>query len=275
MKIHLFFFVNCFVFVSSISCGLFAKATTNSNLFAEKSAARRPASGELLPVLDSLKCRMPLEVAVVEQGISESWAEQAPTITGARAFRAPTRKLGTWLELNIAKDGRSTLFIVDELFVRELVWNTNCEAKTTTRPGFSAVIAKNSDLSLRPFDDNILGSALAKKASGIVYVWSPGMSFSAMMLKTYRNWAKRNGHKFIAVVDPVASLRDVLNSEKAYGFTWDRTRLNSVELHMRNATVHFPTTIVFNRGRIHRSEIVGVMSTSDFQIEVKKRLSDL
>ncbi len=252
-----------------------AKNGTKSAISPDTEKARIVASGSVLPDVDISNCRALIESTAMELGSAGSWIEQAPKVTGSRTFRTPTKQIGNWLEIEVAASGAVTLYTIGELVSKETSWNANCATKAAVHPGLGTVLAKDGDTSIKSFTDTNLEELLAKNGSGVIYVWSPGMSFSAKFLKAYRAWAKSKKMDFAIVVDPRATMREVLAAENTYGFSWERVRMNSVDLYMRSTTIHFPTALVFKDGRIHRSEIVGVMSVHDFESEVQKRLSSL
>jgi hypothetical protein len=219
-------------------------------------------------------CNTRFNDEAAKRGSKNEWVEQAPTVKNGKTFRTATKTLGTWLEATVDDLGKPALFEVTNKATTEITFGANCSPTTKITAGMDF---KNlePDKMATWYDDASLKADLEKKTSALVYVWSPEMVYSAKYYKYFRDVAKKMKLKFIPMLDPRTKLALVGKAEKEFAIPPSTLKMNSVELYMRNVTVHYPTSIVFDHGKIHDLPIVGVMEPDEIETQILARLTDL
>lgn len=219
------------------------------------------------------KCLSELELHLSMRGSKDYWVKQAPVAPAGQTYRTRTATLGHWLEVTVDKAGMPTLYIVNSELTESVSFNSACKPETKFSSGlnFSHLVP---DTMADWFTDRSLQKLLAKSKKGLIYVWSPEMVYSAKHFKNFQNAARKLNIDFIPLIDPRTQLGLVDQMSKLYGVPPAKMKLNSVELYMRNLTVHYPTSIVYQNGQLHESLIVGVMDESDLISQIAKRLNE-
>lgn len=77
------------------------------------------------------------------------------------------------------------------------------------------------------------------------------------------------------VADHMTSEADIVQVEKSFGFSPGGPNLNSVELYMRNLTVHHASVLVFKNGRLDSQVIVGIKEEDEIEKIIKSRLEEM
>lgn len=226
-------------------------------------------------VLEVKDCLPELEAILSEQGAVSRWEKQAPVRLGERNFRSPSSEFGKWIEVVINKNGIPKIYASTNDRTLEIEFDDLCESKRIQKNGMDFRKTTKDKSKSEWLDDIKLKKILGRYDQGIIYVWSPEMIYSAKYWKEFRDVAKRMNLAFIPLIDPRASLIDVAMANTKYGIEPSDLKLNSVELYMRNLTIHYPTSLVFSRGRLSDTPIVGVMPEEDLKRAIQVSLSDI
>lgn len=225
---------------------------------------RGPQSGGLF----IKKCQQEFSNQLLLRGSEENWVEQAPAMQGGKTFRTPTIMLGTWLEASVDAVGNPRLFQVDANQTLQIDFSDQCQAQLKPAPGLDFKKLNPDSLS-DWYDDKQLAKTLSSKRAGLIYVWSPDMVYSAKHYKWFRDVAREMNLEFVPLLDPRCKLTQVDKMSIEYGIPSSKLKLNSVELYMRNVTVHFPTAIIFKGGKLHETLIVGAMPRTQIEEQIK------
>ena len=189
-------------------------------------------------------------------------------------YRTSTGTHGKWVEFHQFADGRAHVFIVTGQKVVSHFWNgKDCKAKIQESPG-PAVLSAQEAKGKRYFFDKDLKAVLDSKKSGLVYVWSPGMVYSMKHYQDFKTAAKKMKIDFIPLMDPSWDQKSAKTLTSFYNMPLEDRRVASVELTMRNATIHFPSSFVYANGHIGE-RIIGVYTPDLLEAEIKKELSFL
>jgi hypothetical protein len=124
----------------------------------------------------------------------------------------------------------------------------NCEATVSATP---IVKSKRGIATQDIFDDAALDDLIKTKKNGIIFIWSPHMALSLKAVPELNAAAAELGQPVTYVMDPMADQEAAKAGAKAQKLDdSSMRRVDSMELAMRNALVHFPTLIVYRDGKI-------------------------
>jgi hypothetical protein len=230
-------------------------------------AATRPT---LIDDLPQMKCARQVEAALQAQGASGPWIEQAPVVAGT-PYRSPTLIFGTWVELIIRPDRLPLLFTAQNTNTLKFEFDEKCAATGFVLPGMDFSKASTSTY----FNDEDLQKYIAKHKRGMIYVWSPGMVYSAKYFNHFKRVAKKLKLDFLPLVDPRARDAYTTKMSELNNIPRGQSRMNSVELYMRDMTIHYPTTILFKDSALVDQLILGVMEENTLEERVKYVLGNL
>ncbi|MDH3715201.1 MAG: hypothetical protein OET44_15305 [Gammaproteobacteria bacterium] len=125
------------------------------------------------------------------------------------------------------------------------------------------------------FNDRDLALLLENGARGVIYLWSPHMPYSAQGASEVQRVAAGLGVKSVLLLDPYAepALTDlVLQSQRLPHSAARRVRAEA--LLSMGATQHFPTAIVFERGRLDVRMLPGYTPPQDLGVYIHQRLKN-
>jgi len=203
----------------------------------------------------------------------EEWKEQAPGAAGEKVYRTPTDTMGRWLEVAYT-DASTTLFDMSNASTTKVIFGKSCAPVTSKGPGFDARKQYGEPNALW-LNDQALEELMKKHPQGLIYVWSPGMTYSVQFYKIFEEVAKELNLKFLPVRDHRSKFTELEGMAKHFKTPEPRLKLNSVELYMRHLTTHFPASVVFKNGRIHDDRIIGVMEKPELRDAIKQQLEAL
>lgn len=202
-----------------------------------------------------------------EQQASENWIRVADVRPSFQTYRVNSNKFGQWLEVSAEPNPR--ISIINELGIKETVIDgKTCEVKIAT--DFKSItkhIAKHEPI----FNDVKFGKLIEDKSNSLIYLWSPKMIYSVKYMDQFKQAAARFGLDFIPVLDPMVSDEEL---KKTVGkkFKYPIVRMGSVEILMREMTVHYPSTLVVYKGVVADPFIFGVKQPSHLDIEISQRI---
>lgn len=212
------------------------------------------------PLLDGRKCRKQA-IEVLDTWEPQRQWQKFLSPDSQVVHRTPTRKIGTWIELRFLEDGGLELFRLSPTSNVRISWNPKqCTPKLS-----AAVIPRDEKRLNGTFDDSYFETIAAANPQGILYVWSPHMPYSLKGWEPVRNAAKKLGLPVFPVLDPHASA--LLLSEMPPEFNLLKAtsrRLESWELIHRGVGQHFPTAVLFSRGRVVGPVFPGVKSEDQY-----------
>lgn len=203
-----------------------------------------------------------------------SWERVIDEDSQTQVYRA-SRDLGHWYELQISAASAPKVFYLSEKQNKDFVWNKKtCALSQSEGRGLmfneQTGIAQDSS-----FTDADLQKAISSGKSGIIYVWSPRMVYSVTEFRVFRDVAKKLKVDFIPVLDPSVSDGEARSAAKSVQAEFKGRRLASVDLYMRNSTLHFPTVFVYGNGKINSRRVVGVLPPEGLEITLKQWMKEL
>jgi hypothetical protein len=204
-----------------------------------------PAPPNAATFLKAVPCASAVMNTLSKWSATDEWFREPLAAGEGSAMNGPTTKIGTWVELEVDRDGTVSAVRRSPETTVKIHWQKNClpEAKVAatdiSRPGTFPVLT-----------DANLESALKNGTSGIIYAWSPHMPLSVKGFPEAQALARKLKIKFIPVLDPVADESAARAAIKKYNFPSAALRKNvSIELQSRLMGIHYPSTIVFSKHR--------------------------
>lgn len=202
---------------------------------------------------------------------SPAWQRVVDANSETKVFRASART-GEWHELRLSAKKTPLVVSLSSQKTVEHSWNIACQPRTKNLPAL-ALFQKEGQA--EPFTDENLHDILKSGKKGVFYIWSPNMTYSVTEFRRFRDVAKKRGLEFIPLLDHQASMASAAAASQKVGVDFTGRKLASMDLYMRNATLHFPTVFVFANGKIHERRIVGVMTSEGFDQALTEWLREL
>lgn len=235
------------------------------------------------------KSEVQMELAKIFAGNAPVWERTADPSFDTQAFRAPMAKVGEWYELQITEKEMPKLLFYSSAKMSTWSWNKTCKAANTKGPGlefFKASAGSKSEI----YTDADLAKLMSEKKTAMIYMWSPRMVYSVTEFTRVRALAEKRKMEFIPVLDPMVDVKEARAALKKAGIDFQiktansqrepssialYKRMNSVELYMRNGTLHFPTVFLTSNGKMHSRRLVGVLTNQDLNTSLDEMTGEL
>jgi hypothetical protein len=216
------------------------------------------------------------------------WDRVADPDFETQAFRAPV-KTGEWYELHITEKKLPAVTFFSSEKMEEFTWNVSCKMSTKPGPGFE-FFKQTKKKSIEGFSDADLSQLLKSKKKGVIYIWSPRMVYSVTEFTRFRAAIQKKGFDFTPVLDHAVDVGEAKDAMKSAGVELKlRTagvnrepssadfyrKLNSVDLYMRNANLHFPTMFVYANGKVHPRRLTGVLNNEGLDKALDQWMEEL
>jgi hypothetical protein len=225
-------------------------------LLAAPAALADPLAGLPAGLLQGAPCRNRVIEMLTGNPTSKAWRPQGDWIVmpgdepGEIARKAPTERLGTWVELRISASKQVRLTQLSASGAIEATWiGPECRARLLQHP-----MALPSPLPSERFTDGDLERLKRSGTSALIYLWSPHMPLSIRGFADAQASAHRHGLQFEPILDPQAEAAVTARALKQNPAIPSRARRRaiSIELLERGAHLHYPATLVFHRGKVGR-----------------------
>ncbi|WP_025410532.1 hypothetical protein [Gemmatirosa kalamazoonensis] len=208
-------------------------------------------------------CRAALASVERRWGGTGEWRRLAPYPVAREA--SPTDSVGVWLERWTLDDGRVELRRVSARETRVAdVTGEGCVMRTTAH-------ARTYDAAAMAgaFTDDSLRATMRVHRRGMVYVWSPGMPLSVRGLAEARAAASALGVGFTAVVaDARPGELEIVRHDPV-----DARTMDALELVYRDATIHYPTALLYADGKPLGTAIPGYKSRDTYEALARGRFA--
>lgn len=227
--------------------------------------ARAQALAPQLP--SDLECLIPVRDVLAEWETTGETFQDAGGPLGGRAWRLPTRRLGTWVAVNVDPWAMPTLSRVDEDSTTRIRFGPGCA------PVHSRERAAASAESGGAFGDADLAALVSDGAAGVIYVWSPHMPLSVDAYRHITRAAKDLNVPLTALLDPAVDPGYARATAETATIPETALRpFRSVELMFRNATVHAPSLLMYAHGRMLGLAVPGYRDAAGYRAVIEHRL---
>lgn len=204
--------------------------------------------------LTTMPCSNEIEKVLTKLESTDKWVETVNPQQGVLAFRSPTKKLAKWVEIQSFENPYLFYFETDKTKVMQ--WDSKtCATIVNSESKPLEFLRKHSS----NFTDENLQSLIEAKKLSMIYIWSPTMAYSMSEMGVFRKVAETMEINFVPVLD---FYDDPATSKKLLsGYKQDIKiqKFQSLELYMREGTIHFPSTYIVGKGKISR-KIQGVLT---------------
>jgi len=207
------------------------------------------------PSFQDLACPTQLYSVLEKWEAPTKWLEDTRDASGTLSLRSATEDPQIFLKL-VLNSERTTIIRWDSKKADVIQW----QKEEQCQPHFQLIRFNNEKP--KDFTDHQLDQMLAQSAkqnnSGLIYVWSPNMRYSIEGFSEAEKVCQELGVQFIPLLDPMANMKQatlIANREK-----WSASslvRLEADQLMARNMLNHFPSFIVYSKGRISGSARLG------------------
>ena len=174
--------------------------------------------------------------------------------------------MGVWLERTHVEHGTTELRRVS-------VHQTDVasfDESGCVRRAFTVHRAFNQDSLRNTFTDIALDSLLHANHRGLIYVWSPRMPLSVKGLAEARAAAQTMGIAFTALA---AESSDAELRESPVSVA-DQQRFESLELVYRNATIHYPSVLLYDNGHVIDGVYPGYKNRATYALFAREQFAN-
>ncbi|MDH3453208.1 MAG: hypothetical protein OEN20_12405 [Gammaproteobacteria bacterium] len=127
----------------------------------------------------------------------------------------------------------------------------------------------------QPFTDHDLARLLDNHTRGVIYLWSPHMSYSVRGAAEAQRVVDGLGLVSVLLLDPHAEPALVASVRRSHRLPDSATRrMRASALWDIGATQHYPTVVVFASGRLDAQMLPGYTPPGDLRAYIRQRLQD-
>ncbi len=234
---------------------------------------------------EPIKCSPQLEKVLSKFDFAPDakWKKTDSISYANKAYKIQSKKIGHWVAFETNKDGVNLVTYESSTKHFYKFKNKDCKSSQKKTAQFKLYDEKKDSKS-KPFTDQDLAKLVGKNKKGLIYMWSPKMVYSVALFEQYADLAKKNKFEFTAVLandvsfneadTALKTIKEKFNDRKLAS-TESLLKLASVDLYMRDATLHYPAVIVYNNGKIQSKRIVGVNTPVDFENMINQFATEL
>lgn len=227
-------------------------------------------AGQELPV-KGVACAGEVSALLDSWSSSRTWKLEG-TEGDAKVFLSPSKAIGTWLEIQIRKNGQAKAFLKSAEKVTEVSWSeTACKRVVSTQQ-----IRYDAKAMAKSFTDESLRSLVSQGDSGIIYAWSPHMPLSMSGMNEMKKAARKLGLKVTVVLDPHANARIAANSALKFGMGEGALKkIESLELFNRKMCMHFPAVLLYSHGKMVGPVYAGFKPEKVYSNFIQRQLTSI
>ncbi|MBH47181.1 MAG: hypothetical protein CME71_03320 [Halobacteriovorax sp.] len=213
-------------------------------------------------------CANKVEEKVKSLKVDSRWVRFIAGEPGSFAYRAPI-EVGLWAEVIVTKKSVTVSKMTEMNAVSYQFETEDCVPQIAIQAAPKDAIPATTDLG-----DVKLKKIVESGKSGIIYIWSPSMTLSPKGYHHVAAAAKKFGVELHSFVDPSANEKMVeIAVKKARLPASITTPMQSFDLTMRGATLHYPATFIFKDGKISRWAKHGYENDVQFEQFIKRELA--
>lgn len=195
---------------------------------------------------------------------SPQWVLKARHANGPTIYTTTTGEIGVWLQLEFSQS-TTTLTRVSPKSRLQIRWADRCVPRIlTSHEQYDEKLLQDA------FTDDTLKRLLDTRPAGVIYAWSPHMPYSLVGIDTIRSVTKKLGIALTLVMDPNADETFAKDQAKGKVHPSGFSRIESIELLNRGMTMHFPSLLVYAKGKFVSPLYPGVKSKKDYESFIKQ-----
>ena len=224
---------------------------------------------EVLPrELESISCRKEVLEQLSQWERATGFKKRISV--GSHIFRSATDTIGVWLEIRSSSRHAVTLLRMAPDRLTRITW-----APKSCAPSLVTSTYKfDNDRLKNDFDDSFLKTIVEQNWAGILYAWSPHMPYSVVGLSEVKAAARLLKLNIYVVLDPHAVARLAQKTTFEHGWPSDHLkRMESQELFNRGMGNHYPSLLLFKRGKIIGPLLPGLKKEKTYVKFIKEQLA--
>ena len=178
-------------------------------------------------------------------------------------LKKETSRFGHWIFLS-KMNRKQELAYTNEVENIVVTFENDCSVKLA--------LTKNEIKSVKDnhFQNKDLFAFLQKNKKDIISMWSPGMNHSAAAMVRLNKVAKDESIEVLHLMDPNGDPREAQAFLKKNSLGDVKiTHLDSPDLMLRDATIHYPAFFVINNHKIVSPVLPGLMNELDYKATLK------
>lgn len=212
-------------------------------------------------------CQKEIEQKLKEMNVESKWVRFIGGEAGSFSYRAPI-SIGQWAQVSVDKEGVTVSKMTETNAISSRYVEESCVPQIAIQ-----AVPKDSIPPKNSLSDVELRKIVESGASGIIYIWSPQMSLSPVGFHHIEATAKKLGVELHAYVDPRANSDVVAKVAKKARIPASSLKpMQSFDLTMRGATLHYPATFTYKNGKLSRWAKHGYENEVQFEKFIKEEL---
>lgn len=225
---------------------------------------------------EPIKCGPQMEKLLVKFDFAPDakWKKTDATSYANKAYKIQSKKIGHWVVFETNEDGVNLMTYESTVRHSYKLKNKDCKIVEENLSQFN-LFDEKKDLKSKPFTDTDLVKLIGQNKKGVIYIWSPRMVYSVNHSEDYFQLAQKNKFEFTSLLAHDVSFDEANEALKSKKQKFSGRKLASVDLYMRDATLHYPTFLVYNNDQIHSKRIVGINTPEDFQNLINQYATEL
>ncbi len=198
-------------------------------------------------IISNLRCFQKVSETLKDWKFTGEWSKHlSHAENNGVILNSPTFEFATWVSLNIV-NSEVSMELVKPMAVKRITFTKNCDEQTEIQFPKPTYSLKNR------FTDEALKKYMEENPKGLIYVWSANMPWSVEGMDEVREAAKALHVPVKIVMSPQSDAKltaDLLAQKK---ITKEDTEMHaSLEFVMRGMTIHDPSILAFNNGKLSR-----------------------
>lgn len=211
--------------------------------------------------LPPLACSEKVQSFIKEWKATGQWQEEKTVGLRSSFFASPTNVIGEWVLVRKIPEGTVISRSRDSGRIEVVLDEKKCAQKVKSYSHKKSV----------GFTDRDLAKFVTKNKTGVIYVWSPRMDLSVKGISEMKAAAKKKRLPLLILLDKDVSSAEKSKLEKSLGKDAVKT-VDSFELKMRHAQLHFPAIFVFKNQKILSEVKYGYEKADRYELDLDKFL---
>lgn len=213
-----------------------------------------------------VKCSQQLFSLLNQWSEKRTWSQHFSRVDSAKVYRSPTSRIGVWIEVGLYPDRKVIASKISSSSFLHVSWDNSCNPQMGNELRTLSDHPKNLPHGASVMTDRELEKILKQEDKGIIYAWSPYLPLSLDSAKAARRLSQRLNIAFIPVMDPDADWKLAFSRIDHSGLPRTMAqKIESLELIFRQLTLHYPSILVFKKGKFVSSFLPGYENSASYE----------
>ncbi|MBC7420141.1 MAG: hypothetical protein H7328_05385 [Bdellovibrio sp.] len=185
-----------------------------------------------------------------------NWVKQRNDHNSFQVFRAQIH-FNEWIELKTDLKFAPAISFFNEKKYTDYKLNSNCELLTSTSGVLDIFQNELVDTS-KDFTSKDLQKLVGSGKSGIIYLYSPKMTYSMTEFSRIKKGLMKSGYALTALMDPYVDPQVTATFAKSLDLQFKGRRMASLDLYMMNGLDHYPTLFFYSNNKLYPHKLSGI-----------------